>query len=420
MQFSLFGAAPDTGNLGVSALCYSILYVIARQLPEARVTVFDHGRGRETQSIDFGDGQQVSFFRQGAVNSRRFYRSENLRLMQLAGLFGGLGNSGIKTILQSEAVLDISGGDSFTDLYGRRCFDTIILPKLLTLQQGKPLVLLPQTYGPFSSNECERKAAKIVKNARCAWARDARSFEVLKDLLGSSFDSSIHQCGVDVAFGLPTIRPTYLSQEMETYLNSSVTKVGINISGLIYNDFESSKERFSFRADYKQIVLDLIRRFLSETDCTIFLVPHVITPKGHHESDLDACHDVFSRITDEKLRKRIIIAPAYGNPCEIKWVISQFDWFCGTRMHAAIAALSSGVPVSAISYSPKTLGVFESCGQGNHVADPQVMDEVTIGEVLWSSWEIRKDSLLQYASILPDVKILLEEQTSLLLGGFHG
>ncbi len=420
MRFSLFGAAPDTGNLGVSALCYSILYTIARQLPEARITVFDHGRGRETQNIDFGSGQQVTFFRQGAVNSRRFYRPENLRVMQLAGLFGGLGNGGIKTILQSDTVLDISGGDSFTDLYGKRCFDTIILPKLLTLQLGKPLVLLPQTYGPFSSGSCERKAAEIVKNARCAWARDARSFSVLKDLLGSSFDSSIHRCGVDVAFGLPTIKPAHLSQEMEICFNSSAAKVGINISGLIYNDFERSRERFGFRADYKQVVLDLIKRFLSETDCTICLIPHVITPEGHHESDLDACHEVFSRLTDERMKRRIVIAPAYENPCEIKWLISQFDWFCGTRMHAAIAALSSGVPVSAISYSPKTLGVFESCGQGDHVADPQIMDEVTIGEILWNSWENRKVARLKYASTLPSVKILLEEQASLFPGDCSG
>lgn len=36
-----------------------------------------------------------------------------------------------------------------------------------------------------------------------AWARDERSFDVLKDLLGDAFDPLRHRSGVDVAFGLP-------------------------------------------------------------------------------------------------------------------------------------------------------------------------------------------------------------------------
>ncbi len=415
MNLSLFGAAPDTGNLGVSALCYATLYSVIKELPDAHMTVFDHGRGRESQNVDLGGGLRISFFRQGAVNSRRFYRPENLKLMKLAALFGGLGNGGIKTISQSDAVLDISGGDSFTDLYGTRCFETIILPKQLTLQQKRPLVLLPQTYGPFTDSACEKEASEIVKRARSAWARDARSFEILKDLLGSSFDSAIHKCGVDVAFGLPAKKPDQLSPELEEYLTADTEKVGINISGLIYNNFGHAREQFGFRADYKRAVVDLVRRFLTETDCSIALVPHVVTPEGHHESDVDACRDVVAQFSDEEMRKRLTVVPAYVNPCEVKWVISRFDWFCGTRMHATIAALSSAVPVSAISYSPKTLGVFETCGQGEHVADPQQLDERDLVEHLWTSWRNRHTAQAEYDTFLPSIKLLLTKQAETYL-----
>jgi len=415
MRFSFFGAAPDTGNLGVSALCYATLYNIIAQAPETQVTVFDHGRGREFQSIDLGGEATINFYRQGAVNSRRYYRSENLKLMKLAGLFGGLGNAGIETILQSDAVFDISGGDSFTDLYGARCFDTITLPKLIALQQKKPLILLPQTYGPFANNTNEQQASEIVKDAHSCWARDARSFEILRHLLGSSFDSSIHKCGVDVAFDLPGIKPSSIPQYMTDFFSNTTDKIGINISGLIYNDFENAKKQFGFRADYRLAVLNLVKRFLSETDCHVALVPHVVTPEGHYESDVDACRDVVTRLKDEKLQKRVVIVPAYGNPSEIKWVISQFDWFCGTRMHATIAALSSGVPASAISYSPKTLGVFETCGQGKHVIDPQILDEGDLVDCLWDSWKERKSSRLEYVKYLPGVQSLLKEQTECFL-----
>ena len=43
------------------------------------------------------------------------------------------------------------------------------------------------------------EAAHIRQAAMC-WARDARSFETLKELLGDYFDPQRHRCGVDVAF----------------------------------------------------------------------------------------------------------------------------------------------------------------------------------------------------------------------------
>ena len=47
---------------------------------------------------------------------------------------------------------------------------------------------------------------------------------------------------------------------------------------------------------------------------------------------------------------------------EVKWCISKLDWFVGSRMHATIAALSSGVPCAAIAYSRKFRGVFATLG----------------------------------------------------------
>ena len=63
---------------------------------------------------------------------------------------GCYGNPVVRTVADSDLVLDVSGGDSFTDLYGAARFRQIIAPKQIALATGRPLVLLPQTYGPFS------------------------------------------------------------------------------------------------------------------------------------------------------------------------------------------------------------------------------------------------------------------------------
>lgn len=413
MQLSFFGAAPDTGNLGVSALCFATLYNLSIQKPDFKFTIFDFGRGQGKQTISFSDELQIEYSRQGAMNSRRIYRQENLKLAKFLGIFGGLGNPCIKTIRESQAVLDISGGDSFTDLYGKKRFDSVSLPKRIAIQQKVPLILLPQTYGPFSSSRCKQQAKQIVERAQCAFARDKRSFEVLKELLGNNFDQNRHYCGVDMAFGLPTVTPQNQPKEISDFLAKDTIKIGINVSGLIYNQPANAKNHYGFKASYNEVLLQLLRKFLKETDCNIALVSHVNAPLGHYESDLNSCRDIKSLLEIET-KDRLFVVPSFNNPCEIKWFIEQLDWFCGTRMHAAIAALSSSVPVSAISYSPKTLGVFESCGQGRHVADPTLLQTDEMVDYLWKSWESRLEAKEIYQEKLPEVKSILQEQNSTL------
>lgn len=414
MRFSFFGAAPDTGNLGVSALCYATIINIIRQQPDAEITVFDYSRGR-SKLTSVPNCEKAAVYRQGAVYARNLFRKDNIKTWRLLGMLGGLGNPGVDVIQQSDVVIDISGGDSFTDLYGQRRFNSISLMKLLALQFGKPLVLLPQTYGPFKSEGNKQIASQIVKRATCAWARDSRSFDVLVELLGETFDPNRHRCGVDMAFGLPSIKPTLLPSSWQHFLgNNDSGIIGINVSGLIYNDPQNAQEKFGFKAHYNTVIFDLIKRFLLETNCKIVLVPHVIAPEGALESDLAACRDVLSRLGNCG-DDRIIIINEYDNPCTAKWIISQFDWFCGTRMHATIAALSSAVPVAAISYSPKTLGVFETCGQGDHVADPQNMGNEAVLECLWASWENRLGTYVEYENKLPEIRQIVNEQIRTIL-----
>ncbi|MDG5466834.1 polysaccharide pyruvyl transferase family protein [Deltaproteobacteria bacterium IMCC39524] len=402
MKYCLFGSALDTGNLGVSALGFSILSNLHDSDPEADITLFDHGRGDRKGSI-VTDEKQIKFNQLGAVNSKRYYRPENLWMMWLAGRIGGLGNKGVHAIKTSDVVLDISGGDSFTDLYGQKRFNAVSLSKIIALQQKKPLILMPQTYGPFRTEQAREKASEIVKGATQAWARDLRSFTVLKDLLADSFDPDRHRCSVDVAFSLPVSKPENFPEVIARWLDSSATVVGLNISGLMYHDPNKAKDHYGFRADYNLAMKLLLERFLDQTDCKVVLVPHVITPHGHYESDLDACEHLSQSFGD-KVKDRVAVSPDYESPCEIKYLISQFDWFCGMRMHSTIAGLSSGVPTSAVSYSPKTLGVFETCGLGDAVVDPCVTDTSAIVEQLWSIWVERDHFKNRLLTNLPEVR----------------
>ena len=84
------------------------------------------------------------------------------------------------------------------------------------------------------------------------------------------------------------------------------------------------------------------------------------------------------------------MAPAFADSREAKWLISKCDWFCGTRMHSTIAGLSSGVPTSTLAYSGKAQGVFESCGQGDCVADMRTLDAGAAVGIVFTSWKERQ------------------------------
>jgi len=408
------GAAPDTGNMGVSALCYATVTALAARLPRASMTVLDFGRGVRHEQVGVRGGE-VKISRCGAKHSRRLYSPDTLWNIRLSARLGGLWNPCARRLLAADAVLDISGGDSFTDLYGQHRFDAVAYSKLIAIENGVPLILLPQTYGPFRSGGTRRVAAEIVRRSVLAVARDARSFETLRELAGGAFDPERHISGVDVAFLLEAREPRGLSGGVAALLRDPRPGplLGFNISGLIYNDPVSARERYGLKADYASVVVRFLRRVLEQSDAKVLLIPHVLTPPGHYESDAQAANTVLGELAGLARGRVEVLAPEHDQS-EVKWAIARTDWFCGTRMHATIAALSSGVPTAAIAYSGKTLGVFETCGQGEHVADPRELGTDEVVERVWSSWLARDRARASLQSRLPEVLIVADTQMDVI------
>jgi len=382
----VLGAAGDTSNLGVDALLESTLAGARRFVPDAEITVFDNGLGRRSGEVLGPDGP-VDFERLGIRDSRRIQRRESLANMSLALRYPVFPNLGVDRLRSAAVVLDLSGGDSFSDIYGLTRFRAVTRPKELVLAAGTPLVLLPQTYGPFTAQENELLAARIVARATLAWARDLPSFEVLRALLGDSFDERRHQVSVDVAFGLPAHEPRRLHDDVRTMLLGNRPVFGINVSGLLTND-EKSHEKFGLRQPHEPVVRRLIESVLDRTDATILLVPHVRSDLWVVESDIAACRRLH-QLLRARYPGRVLMLENVDRAAETKWVIGRCDAFCGTRMHSVIAALSSGTPAMALAYSPKTAGVLESCGQGSHVVDLRTADAGQVADHAVRLWTDR-------------------------------
>ena len=417
---TLFGASPDTGNQGVTALCYSVLDGLA-QRNLGPLTVYDHGRGRRAARVSL-DRRDVRFQRLGAINGRRYYRSENLWHMRIVARAGGLWNDSARALCRASAVLDVSGGDSFTEIYGNDRFQTVTLPKRIALDAGRRLILLPQTYGPFRTAAATATARAIVRKAAAAWARDEASFEQLKTLLGEDYDPDRHHSGVDMAFGLPASPP---SQQLPDPIAGWISEiprtrpvVGFNISGLLYNDPAGAISRFGLRTNYRAAILGALQALLVSTDARIILVPHVVVGHRDSECDLAACNSVMAELGSGS--DRVSVLDGRHDAAELKWIIGHTDWFCGTRMHSTIAGLSSGVPTLALAYSMKTQGVFETCGQGEEVVDLRNRGNLEFIERIKTSWRDRDTTRRALADAMPGVRAQAVRQMDAIAAAIGG
>ncbi len=372
----IFGAALDTGNLGVEALGLSILSGLRRRLPNARLIVFSGRPGRRISHVQLPadqGSQTISFEEIGCSLSRDPFKPGNLYVEHALHRIGCGSRSGSVSRVLSEAdlILDASGGDSFTTMYGPYRYKYAVYPKRVSLRFDAPFVLLPQTYGPFDAVH-SREVRHLLRSAAQVWSRDqagSRTIEQLAPelLVGRS---------ADMAFTLPA--DTAGTKALATFK----PLVGVNVSGLLFNDEPRRvRDQFGLRCDYRQLIHDLVASILrADAEAHILLVPHVVVERSHVESDLQACEALHAMLPNE-WRQRTTISPNPSSSCEAKGIISRCDFFVGTRMHACIAALSSEVPVCAIAYSKKTSGVFATVGMERAVFDARALsaDDIVSG-----------------------------------------
>jgi colanic acid/amylovoran biosynthesis protein len=400
----IFGAPLGTGNLGLTALGLSVLDELTRRLPNVELNLFDNEQGVRRKALAVG-ARNVKVVQRGAQISRRVWRGESLWTMSAASRFAPFANANVRASDACRAVLDISGGDSFADIYGQKQLNLVTLPKVIALQRGVPLLLLPQTYGPFTNPRSAQLATRIVGSARQAWARDRDSFDRLCELAGDAFDPARHRCGVDVAFALRACDPGERVGDLRSWLGSGDPIVGINVSGLLYLRSAESRERFGLADEYPDVVYQLVRRLLDESGVRVLLVPHVLGLGD--ESDDRACAMLASRVDDQ--RRVAVLAPGLRAD-ETKHVIGRLDWFIGARMHATIAALSSRTPVAGIAYSDKFRGVFAECGVPDRVLDARHLRATDLVDAALAAWKARDQDEATIRLRVPGVEDTLRSQ----------
>lgn len=333
ITIGLFWHSPNSANLGVGALTLSNISIIRQVCEKAYL--------------------KPIFKIFGFVDNREIYVTGNdISVIKVDGRYAFFPRSGIdEEISNCDFILDIGAGDSFTDIYGFKRFLFLTISKIRVLRNKVPLILSPQTIGPFEHWYTRVFAGWIIRNATMIFARDQLSHDYAINILGT--DSHKTFLSTDVAFALPYIKPS--SQ------NASETNIGINVSGLLFNGGYTGQNEFGLTINYPDLIRKVITFFI-EKKCKVHLMAHVICDNFATEDDYTVCQTLASEFPE------IVVAPPFSDPIEAKTAIAKMDLFMGARMHACIAAISSGVSVIPMAYSRKFGGLFGALGY-HHTLD---------------------------------------------------
>ena len=246
-------------------------------------------------------------------------------------------------------VAAINGGDGFSDIYGERLYNSRLGEMKLGMRIKAPVILLPQTIGPFKDPKILADAKQIMKYASAVYVRDLKYAKEL-DKMGIKYE-------------LANDLSAYMKPELWN-IDIKPDSIGINVSGLAYsNNFRDLAGQFSA---YPELMTKLVQLFQKKGK-TVYLIPHAY---GYNDPEWDNDDMISSREFYNSLDDKtnvVLIDKDLISP-QVKYVISKMSFFIGTRMHANFAAIFTKVPVFGLAYSFKFQGAFENNGIYNRTA----------------------------------------------------
>lgn len=430
MKVMILGASLDATNMGVGALAAGAVKCVLAQYPEARVFVLEYAKKRSVHTVRVG-GRDVSIPLINIRFSKKFYLFNNIVFLLLLALALKLTpfrklrnwvvarNSCLLEIQQASLVAAVSGGDSFSDIYGLERLLYVSLPQILVLLLGKKLILLPQTIGPFGKRFSRVIARYIIRHAERVYSRDHRGVRDVEALVGRSGGWGKIAFCYDLGFALEPVPPAALDLVgLSPTEKRAEPLVGFNISGLLYIGGYTRDNMFGLRINYRKFVYDLIEFLIMEKGTSVLLVPHVFGMDAESESDQFVSERIFEELKD-RYRGHLGLVRGTYNQSEIKYVISRCDFFIGSRMHACIAAVSQCIPASCVAYSDKFVAVMETLKIDSIVADARRLSEEEILKVVARAYDHSDAIRLQLqeriakvkASVLDLFKGTLDEST---------
>ena len=219
------------------------------------------------------------------------------------------------------AVFDASGF-AFGDQHGPEPTQEMAKNCRRWKRQGKKVVLLPQAFGPFSSDEIRRACRELVQHCDLIFARDTQSLEHLVSTVG-------RQENFHLAPDFTNLVPGVVTED--AFARNAVV--------LVPNNRMIDKTSPGESAQYLPFLAECIRR---------------LEKRGQKIAVLVHCPEDQRLVNDlQKLLGKCLPVLTSDSPLILKGYLAQACLAISSRFHALVGALSQGVPAIAVGWSHK-------------------------------------------------------------------
>jgi colanic acid/amylovoran biosynthesis protein len=282
---------------------------------------------------------------------------------------------------EADVVAVIGGGH----LYARHALNIAFLwlwtGLALAVLLRKPLIMLPQSYGPLPGKLQRRMLCWLLQRSTLVAAREFRSLQLLAEI------------GVrrpvlllpDLAFIAAEATPEALAAAAPQLAHLDATRP---IIGFTLMNWQGQNPRFHNQHAYEEAILRLIRYVHDRYAGQIVVFAQCTGPTAAQDdrhvarrvAAAAASHAVPVLLIDEAL-----------SPASLKAAYHRLDMLVATRMHSAIFALSNAVPTIVIGYLHKSVGIMELLGLQHHVLDIDTIDHAALCAAFDALWPVRAE-----------------------------
>lgn len=341
MKVGLLGFDFCSPNKGCEALTYSFVNMLQELIPEEHIDIYNYSYS------DCGIFPVV--YPNIKFIDKKLHMKNPIYWGKIKSEFN-----------QMDCIFDVTYGDGFSDIYGKVWNANTDLAKQLAIWSDSPLVLLPQTYGPFKNKLLKKWGLSIIKNSNLVLSRDKKSVNEIQNYISKDIVVS-----TDLAFALPYFKDKYK-------IDRKKLNIGINISSLLWDEGHN----IVLKTDYRKYCEALIEYYVNQEGVSVHLIPHVIDKENYEALEND------SRICDYLHKKYVKThrSPDFENPIDAKSYIANMDVFIGARMHSTIASFSAGVATIPFSYSKKFEGLFGNLNYGYTISGKKLSTQEAINK----------------------------------------
>lgn len=257
----------------------------------------------------------------------------------------------------------------------------------------KPVVVFPQSVGPFHSNMARNLliGAFDSSNILKIYAREKISYNFLQSLLIRN-RKKIRLCP-DMAFYLEKDTSQKDASSMEFDLPKPI--IALTLRQWDFPNAGGNLQKKEKQTQYLNAFEKIGRNIFEKWGGSILVFCQSRGP-GNFENDM-----IVSKRLIENLKKSV--PPAHlkyldlkgtPHPQEIIRILIHMDLLISTRFHSAIFSLIAGTPVIAISYQQKGLGIMKDLDLDRYCRDISALETDEIlkicEEILSHPEEIRK------------------------------